>query len=374
MRIAVVASFTYSLTNFRLHLLRELVSAGHEVIAFAPDMDLAVINTLEREKVQFVQIPMTRTGVNPIEDLRTLFVLWRHFRALKPDILLPYTMKPVIYASLAARAVGVPRRFALITGLGQVFADQHPKGRHAVLQRLSTMLYRVALQGVERVFIYNEGDARDIRKHELIKNYSLVSLIPGSGVDLTHYAMTTPPTSPPVFLLIARMLRDKGICEFVEAVRHLRQRFPEFRAQLLGPFEPNASGITRAEIDKWTADGLVEYLGETRDVRPFLANCSVFVLPSYYREGIPRSILEAMAAGRAIVTTNLPGCRDTVVEGRNGHLVPPRDPVALAKAMESFIVNPSAAIEMGRYSNQIAHERFNVHAINRLLLSHMGLS
>lgn len=374
MRIAVVASLTYSLTNFRLHLLRELVSAGHEVIAFAPDMDLAVIKILEKEKVRFIQIPMSRTGLNPLEDLRTLFALWRHFKALRPDVVLPYTMKPVIYASLAARAVGVPHRFALITGLGQVFANPNPKGREAIVQRLGTMLYRVALQGVERVFIYNEADARDIRKHQLISDYSRVSMVSGSGVDLAHYTMTTPPTSPPVFLLVARLLREKGVCEFVEAARQLRQRFPEIRAQLLGPFEPSASGVTQAEIDEWTAAGLVEYLGETRDVRPFLANCSVFVLPSYYREGIPRSVLEAMATGRAIVTTDLPGCKDTVTEGRNGHLVPPRDSAALAKAMETFIVNPAAVIEMGRYSNEIARERFDVHAINRLLLSQMGLS
>ncbi|QIG49939.1 glycosyltransferase family 4 protein [Nordella sp. HKS 07] len=374
MRIAVIASFTYSLTNFRLQLLREMVKAGHEVIAFAPDPDPVVAKALEDENIRFVQIPMARTGLNPLQDLHTLVTLWRQFRQLKPDIVLPYTMKPVIYACLAARAAGVSRRFALITGLGQVFATENPKGRQAVLQRLSVALYRVALRGVDRVFVYNDADDRDIRKHKLIDNYSLISLIPGSGVDLSHYTMTTPPTSPPVFLLIARLLREKGICEFVEAVRHLRQRFPDIRAQLLGPFEPNAAGISQADIDKWTAEGLVEYLGETRDVRPYFANCSVFVLPSYYREGIPRSILEAMASGRAIVTTDLPGCRDTVVEGQNGYLVPPRDPLALAKAMESFIATPSATIEMGRRSNQIARERFNVHAVNRLLLTQMGLS
>lgn len=374
MRIAVVASFTYSLTNFRLQLLREMVKAGHEVFAFAPDRDLAVIRALEDENIRFIQIPMSRTGLNPLQDMRTLLALWRQFRMLKPDIVLPYTMKPVIYACLAARAAGVSRRFALITGLGQVFAAPDPKGRQAVVQRLSIALYRIALRGVHRVFIYNEADDRDIRKHKLIDNYSLISLIPGSGVDLAHYTMTTPPTTPPVFLLVARMLREKGICEFVEAVRHLRKRFPDIRAQLLGSFEPNGPGITQAEIDKWTTEGLVEYLGETRDVRPYFANCSVFVLPSYYREGIPRSILEAMASGRAIVTTDLPGCRDTVIEGRNGYLVPPKDPLALAKAMEFFIATPSATIEMGRCSNQIARERFNVHAINRLLLTHMGLS
>lgn len=374
MRIAVIASLTFSLTNFRLHLLREMVSAGHEVIAFAPDMDAAVIATLEKEKVRFIQIPMSRKGLNPFQDMHTLFALWRHFRALKPDVVLPYTMKPVIYACLAARAAGVRRRFALITGLGQVFAAANPKGRYALLRRISIGLYRVALRGVDRVFIYNEADDMDIRRHKLVADNSVISLIPGSGVDLSHFTMTPPPTTPLTFLLMARMMPEKGVCEFVEAVRQLRQRFPEIRAQLLGPFEPGAAGYTQADMDKWTADGLVEYLGETRDVRPYLANCSVFVLPSYYREGIPRSILEAMASGRAIVTTNLPGCRDTVVEGRNGRLVPPKDPAALAEAMESFIATPSATIEMGRNSNLMARERFDVHAVNRLLLSQMGLS
>lgn len=363
---------TISLTNFRLDLLRRMTAAGHEVIAFAPENDDIVMNTLKSIGVRFIRISMNRTGTTPVADVRTLFSLWRYFRRLKPDTILPYTMKPIIYGCLAARLARIPHRFALITGLGYIFTDPKPSWPLKVIRRISILLYRLALKGAERVFVYNAADAAAILRIGLVRNSSAITLVPGSGVNIEHYRHTDPPPGPPTFLLVARLLRDKGIIEYVEAARRLRRSFPEIRIQLLGPFDSNPSGISQAEVANWVQEGVVEYLGETRDVRPFLAQCTVFVLPSY-REGISRSILEAMATGRAIITTDAPGCCDTVAEGENGRLVPPRDSAKLAEVMESFVKDPDLAIRMGRRSHEIVRQRFDVHEINRILINHMGL-
>ncbi len=372
-RIAVVASLTRSLTNFRLELLKSMIAAGHEVVALAPENDPVVERTLDAIGVKFIRIPMARTGLNPLADLYTLFILWWHFRRLKPDTTIPYTMKPIIYGCLAGRLAGVQHRFALITGLGHVFADAIPSMRTTLLRRISISLYRLALGGAEKVFVYNDADAEDVRQNRMIRDCSRLELVPGSGVDLELFTCSDPPLEPVTFLLIARLLRDKGVVDYLEAARELRRRRLDVRIQLLGPFDPNPAGLCRADIDAWVAEGVVEYLGETRDVRPYLAGCTVFVLPSFYREGIPRSILEAMATGRAIITTDAPGCRDTVLEGQNGFIVPPRDHVSLAKAMEVFVRDPELAIKMGQRSYELARERYDVHAINRQLLSAMAL-
>lgn len=349
------------------------MSEGHKVIAFAPEDDAPVIKTLGDIGVEFVQMPMARTSLNPLGDLHTLYFLWRQFRKHKPDVVLPYTMKPIVYGCLAGRLAGVKERFALVTGLGHVFSDPEPKGKAALVRWISVRLYRLALGGVNKVFAYNDADKADIISHRLMSAQTPLIMVPGSGVDLDLYRRSPVVADPPVFLLIARLLRDKGVVEFVEAARALKARYPDVRFQLLGPFDPNPAGISKADVDAWVGEGAVEYLGETDDVRPYLADCSAYVLPSYYREGIPRTILEAMAIGRAIITADNPGCRDTVEQGRNGLIVKPRDHADLAKAMETLIKDPDLIGKMGAASHQLASERFDVHAVNRLLLGEMGL-
>ena len=373
--IAVVASYTLSLTNFRLELLKRMVEAGHEVVAFAPEDDETVKADLAKIGVRLVTIPMARTGLNPFHDMATLIALWRHFRRLKPDMIVPYTMKPIIYGGIAARAAGIAERCFLVTGLGYVFSEAGTASkRDAIVRRLSIWLYRIAFRGAKVVFVYNDADIADICRSRLLKDEALLTLVPGSGIDLDRYAFSKPPSGAPVFLLMARLLKDKGIVEYVEAARILRKKYPGAECQILGDFDPNPAAISRAEIEAWVAEGTLTYLGATRDVRPYLAQCSVFVLPSYYREGIPRSILEAMSTGRAIITTDLPGCRDTVVAGVNGYLVEARNPKSLAEAMGALAENPGLVEAMGRKSRELAQSRFDVHAVNRILLERMELA
>jgi glycosyltransferase involved in cell wall biosynthesis len=373
-KIAVIASYSPSLVNFRLELLKRMVEAGHSVTAFAPEDDAAVRSTLKKIGIELIPIPMARAGVNPFEDVKTVSSLVREFRQLRPDLVIPYTMKPIIYGGIAARLAAVEKRCFLVTGLGHVFSDAAGASlRGRMIRALSVILYRRALSGAEVVFAYNEADVEDIRRYRMLESGREITLVPGSGVDLKHFDYTPLRNGKPVFLMIARLLRDKGVFDYVEAARLLRYRFPDAEFQLLGPFDPNPSAISRAEIDSWVAEGTIRYLGETRDVRPSIKDCSVFVLPSYYREGIPRSILEALSIGRPIVTTDLAGCRDTVEPGSNGFLVPPRDPKRLADAMSNFLVDPGLASTMSARSRMLAERKFDVHAVNRLLLERMQL-
>ncbi|HEV7322492.1 MAG TPA: glycosyltransferase family 4 protein [Ensifer sp.] len=373
-RIAVLSSYSRSLTNFRLELLRRLVEAGHSVVAFGPEEDEEVVSQLAAIGVEFACTPMARAGLNPFTDLATLWSYWRLLRARKIDVVIPYTMKPIVYGGIAARLAGVKRRYFLVTGLGHVYSEAASKrwlGRR--VKQISILLYRQALKGAAGVFAYNRADSEDIASCGLISDLKDLTLVPGSGVDLDHYAFSRPPTGRPVFLLIARLLKDKGIIEYAEAARLVREQYPEAEFRVLGQFDPSPAAISSEALASWVTDGSLTYLGETTDVRPHLAACSVFVLPSYYREGIPRSILEAMSTGRAIVTTDLPGCDETVVDGTNGYLVEPRNARQLADVLCRFLKAPSLVTEMGLRSRDLAQSKFDVHAVNKLLLDRMAL-
>lgn len=367
MKVVVVASLAFSLTNFRGRLLRAMVDAGHQVIACAPDRDAKVEAALAEMGVAFRHMPMKRTGLNPLVDLLTLGWLVRLFATERPSIVLAYTQKPIVYSGIAARLVGRVRFFPMVTGLGHAFAE----GGSRVLRVIVSTLYRLALARAEAVFVYNEADAADLDPRGR-RSLPLV-MVPGSGVDLARFSHEPVPIDPPTFLMIARLLRSKGLFEFVEAARLVRQSRPDARFEILGPLDPNPAGIGPDELAAWQREGVVSYLGETREVRPFLAGASVFVLPTWYREGLPRTILEAMATGRAVITTDMPGCRDAVTQGVTGLLVPPRDAAALADAMLAMIEVPGTVVEMGRNARHAAEERFTVERINAILLGTMGL-
>ena len=374
-KVVVIASYTPSLTNFRLELLRRMVEAGHTVSAYAPEDDMVVRKDLAAMGVEFTPMPMARTGMNPFEDIKTFLFLLRELRRLRPDVVVPYTMKPIIYGGIAARMAGVAQRCFLVTGLGHVFSTAGAASfKGHVVRAISIALYRLAFKGADVVFAYNDADAEDINRYRMLGPRKQVELIPGSGVDLDHFRFEEMPTGKPVFLLVARLLRDKGILDYVEAARIVKRRFPDAEFRLLGPFDPNPEAISPRQLRAWVDEGIITYLGETRDVRPFLKDCQVFVLPSYYREGIPRSILEALATGRAIITTDLPGCSDTVEDGGNGFLVPPNDPRKLAEAMCQFVADPALAPAMGHRSRELAQVKFDVHHVNRILLSRMMLA
>jgi len=334
MRIVVIGGWAPSLIKFRGPLLAALVARGHEVIAMAPERpggEPEVRAGLEALGVQFAPIELQRAAIDPIGDARALGGLVRRLRALGPDLVLGYTIKPVIYGSIAARLAGVPRRAAMITGMGSALTQVHT-AKQRVVAGLARALYRAGLAQCQVVIFQNSDDRDELARAGAVPGRARIAIVRGSGVDLAHYAPSPLPPGPPVFLFLGRLLRDKGIAEYVAAARAVRARHPDATCRIAGWLDPNPQSLSRGELDAMVAEGAVEYLGAPDDVRPHLAAAHALVLPSY-REGTPRSVLEAMSMNRAVITTDAPGCRETVIDGESGLLVPVGDAGALAAAM-----------------------------------------
>jgi glycosyltransferase involved in cell wall biosynthesis len=374
-RIVLFGGYAPSLYNFRGALLRELARKGHQIFAVAP-LQEAPEDIRERIAAlggEYVPVSMARTGMNPLGDYASFRELADLFRSLAPEVVLSYTLKPVIYGSLAARAAGVPRILGLITGLGYVFTGTSWK--QGILRLGLTPLLRHSLEACEAVIFQNPDDRSLFVQRGLVKEGKTFRVW-GSGVDLEHFPYVPPRERPPLsFLLIARLLREKGIREYAAAAERIQNRYPGTVCSLAGPPDPNPGGISLEEVEGWHARGVLNYLGPLEDVRPALAAASVYVLPSY-REGTPRSSLEAMATGRPLITTDVPGCRETLQEGVNGYLVPPRNEEALAAKMAFFCEHPEQIVPMGYKSRLLAEERFCVHKVNAAMMGIMeeGLS
>lgn len=369
MRFAFITSQAFSVSNFRGPLIKDLVSRGIEVLAIAPDYDEETRGSVSALGAVPIDCSFSRTGMNPFSDGLDTLRLAMLLRRLKPDLTLVYFIKPVIFGTLAAWLAGVPRRVAMIEGLGYVFTSSTSREpmRRKVLRSLVSRLYRFALARADKIFFLNSDDIDQFVGADLVQESKVIKL-GGIGVDLAEWPFMEPVTQPVTFLLAARLLREKGIVEYVEAARLVKTRHPEIRFVLLGGIDPNPGSLGQLEVKAWVAEGLVEWPGHVA-VKPWLAQTSVYVLPSYYREGVPRSTQEAMAMGRAVITTDAPGCRETVQAGVNGFLVPVRDVSALANAMLKFVETPGLIKSMGLESRRLAEDRFDAKKINARLLS-----
>lgn len=373
MKIAVVSNGARSLVNFRGPLMAEMIQRGHEVIAFAPDHDEETRGDLLALGVQPLDFAMLRSGTSLAQEFGSILELQRLFRQHRPDVCFAYFLKPVIYGTIAAWLAGTKRRYGLIAGLGFAFTEGAETGRkRRFLQIAITVLARFAFKRIDQLMFQNPDDLEEFVSRKIVSPGKAV-LVGATGVDMEEWSPRPLPEAPITFLLAARLLRDKGVGEYVDAARILRDSHPETRFLLLGGIDNNPAAFTQAEIEHWVAEGLIEWPGHVQ-VKPWLAQSHVFILPSYYREGVPRSTQEAMAIGRAVVTTDRPGCRETVVEGVNGYLVPARDSKSLAVAMKRFLDNPNLIATMGNESRRLAEVRFDVHRLNARLLAFMGLN
>jgi len=383
MKIILNAGYTPSLVNFRGPLIREIIRRGYEVVCCGPEGFPEKEEEIRAMGARFRSTPVNRTGIGLAADFKYYHALKRISQQEKPDILLSYTVKPVIYGSLAAHAARVPRIFGMLTGLGYVFTGEiHWKKQ--ILRGIVSCLLKKALSRCSGFFFQNPDDLEDIQSRNLLPSDLPIKIVNGSGVDLEHFKPEPLPDHPPArFLLIARLLADKGVREYVAAARAIRERGFDAKFHLVGGLDSNPTAITQAELDSWCDDGMIIYHGEQDDVRPFLRDCHIYVLPSY-REGTPRTVLEAMATGRAIITTDAPGCRETVKNpgpaddhgirrGANGLLIPPRDANALMTAMELLGRDAALQQQMARASRKYAGERFDVHKVNAQMLEAMNL-
>ena len=346
MHVLLTGNTTFKLANFREGLIRRLLAEGHTVTVVAPPDEY--VTKIQSLGCGFVPLRMNRNGTSPVAEARLLVSIFTAIRQAHPDVVFSYTIKNNIYGGLACRALGVPF-VANVTGLGPMFNET------GMLNRVVRGLYRVAFRKAQVVFMQNASDLETFTGSGLV-SAERVRLLPGSGVDLERFAATPLPDSGDVvrFLLIARLLWDKGVGVYADVAKTVREAFPQARFQLLGPLDPDSkSGVGQEDLDKWIAEGVVDYLGSTQDVLPFLQAAHCVVLPSYYREGTPRSLLEAGAVGRPIITTDMPGCRDVVVAHETGFLVAPRDAGQLAAACKAFLkLNSDEQAAMGMASHR----------------------
>ncbi len=337
LRIALVCNTAFAIYQYRQGLIRTLVARGVEVTVIAPRDRTTPL--LEQMGCRCIELHVASKGTNPRDDLRTMLSLYRLYRSIRPHVVFHYTIKPNIYGSIAAKLAGVDS-VAVTTGLGYVFIQ---KSRAA---RIAKLLYRFAFRFPREIWFLNQDDEAAFHEQKLLAHPERARLLHGEGVDLDQFAFTPMQNRQNgyenqqraiSFVLIGRLLWDKGVGEYVEAARRLRATYPHARFQLLGPVGvDNPSAISQAEVDAWVREGVIEYLGEAHDVRPLIAAADCVVLPSY-REGVPRTLMEASAMGRPIVATDVPGCREVVADGVNGLLCEARNVDSLASKLARML-------------------------------------
>ncbi|MFJ8257593.1 glycosyltransferase family 4 protein [Peribacillus asahii] len=368
MKIMILSSYAPTLFYFREDMMKAMMNSGHEVIAAAPESEKEWGQKFKERKIKYVSIEgIERTGTNPIKDIVGFFSILKVIKREKPDKVFAYQAKTIIYGCIAAKLVGVKGIYALMGGLGSVFRNND---RKSLAKDILKMEYKVAFNFCDNVFFQNKDDSKEIINAGLIKEKKIV-MINGSGVNLEKFK-EKPLSQNPVFLFVGRIIKDKGIIEYIEAAKIVKEKYPEARVQIVGYFDTNPTAIKEEEIYKYVNKGIIEYLGPTNDVRPFLEKCSVYVLPSYH-EGTPKSVLEAMATGRPIITTDAPGCRETVVDGQNGFLVPIKNANKLAEKMIWMIQNREEVERMGKESFRMCKEKFDVNKVNKVILNTMNL-
>lgn len=374
-RVVIVGGDLGYLVRFRGQLLRALVAGGHDVIVAAPKTDPSAPGRLEAMGVTYHRASLNRTGMNPLRDLRDQFAMARWFREVRPDVVFAYGAKPIVVALAAASFARVPRRYAMLAGLGFAFAFTHDGQRsvkRALARQVQKAMYRWLFPSCERVIFHNHEDRDELVRRRLVA-LEHTTVVAGSGVDVAEFTATVPPTTPPTFMFVGRMLRSKGVEELVRAAHQLRAKVPDAEVHLVGGMDQNPDaidvGVLRAAVDQ----GDVVYHGQIADVRPYLRACSVFVLPSY-REGLPRSALEALASGRTTIVSDAPGCREVVRHGRHGALVPVRNVPALAATMIEYARDPERIVREGAEARRTAEEDYDVRIVTESMLAALDLA
>ncbi|OUT10481.1 glycosyltransferase family 1 protein [Campylobacter concisus] len=369
MKIFIIGNVSSMMINFREELIKLLVSKGHDVYCLVSDY-----NEKSRKKIISLGAkPLDHTlntkGLNPFKDLIATYDLVKLFRQYRPDAIFSFFVKPVIFTTIAAKIARVPRIVGMIEGLGGAFTV-HKNGqtkKAKIIKTIQVLLYKISLPSLDELIFLNNDDKKDLIDRFDIKVKS-INILGGIGVDLDKFSYTKAPIDPINFIFIARLLAEKGIFEYLEAAKIVKEKYKDVKFYIFGSFdEHNPFGLTQEELKPYLDSDVVIYPGFVNDIKERIVNSSIFVLPSYYREGVPRSTQEAMAIGRAVITTNSVGCRETVEDGVNGFLVPPFDSKILAQKMTYFIQNPDMIVQMGIESRKIAEVKFNINEKNERL-------
>lgn len=372
--IALIGTTASSFYGFRADLIKTLVKQGHSVYALTSEYTNQCLDKIKALGAIPITYQLSRGGLNPFADIASFLQLKRILKTLQPDVVFSYFAKPVIYGALAAKAAKVPMNIGMLEGLGYTFTEQ-PEGQTTktkIIKSIQVLLYKISVPYLDKMIFLNPDDQKD-----LIQKYGIrvpqVHILGGIGLNLKDYPYVVAKNDPIRFLFIGRLLKEKGIFELIQAIRIVKQKYPKADFTILGSIDhENMGALKQEQLDQLIKEKLFEYPGYVTNVNEWLTGSSVFILPSY-REGVPRSTQEAMAIGRPIITTDVPGCRETVVDGKNGFLVPRWDVTALVEKMCYFIENPHQVNIMGRESYKIAQEKFDADKVNSKLIEIMGL-
>ena len=367
MNILVNSGRALPFLNTRKKLVSSFIEKGDAVILTGYQTGFE--SQIQELGASFIETPVNRASFNPIKDMKLLKSYYKIVKKEKISVVHSYTIKPNIYGSIAARIAGIREIYPTINGLGYAYTGNDFKTK--LVRLVTSFLYKIAFACSKKVFFQNSDDANEMVKRRLIKSDKCI-VIAGSGVDLAEFTEINQPELIS-FIMVTRLLKSKGVYQYLEAARIVKQKYKNVEIKLVGPLDPNPDGVKEEEVQVFINEGIIKYLGVSENVHKLLGDSSVFVLPSYYREGVPHSILEAMATGRAILTTDSPGCRETVKEGINGFLIPIKDSEALAEKMIWMIENPEKLSEMGKESLLYAQTKFDGDIVNGGMMKTMGI-
>lgn len=366
MKFILVSPKNRTVYNFRGDLVKRIIESGYEVVVTGPNR--IDVDKIEALGARFIEVPIDKNGVDPRADIRYQKALEKIFREEKPDVVLGYTSKPVIYGSIAAKKAKVPHIAAMVTGAGYAFTAKTAKAR--VIKLIMSVLYKRAFRCAD-VAIFQNADDRDQFVKEKLVRAEKCKIVNGSGVNMEKFSLTPYPENI-TFFMLSRVMYSKGIREYLRACEIVKEKHPQVRCMLLGACEGIQDSLSQEQLQPYIDRGIIEHFGETDRVADYYAQCSVYVLPSY-REGTPRTVLEAMAMGRAVITTDAPGCRETVLDGQTGFLVPVRDGETVAEKMLQFIEKPELVETMGRKSYEYCRDKFDVHKVNKTMCEYLKI-
>ncbi len=367
MKILVISPKNKTVFNFRGDLIKDMIASGNEVIVTGPNSEF-VDDIMALGVSEFVEVPLVKDNTSITGDLEYFKKLKKVIRDKKPDLVFSYTIKPVVYGSMAAKVCKVPHIYAMVTGLGRVYASNNIKT--IIIRMITKILYKTAFRACDKVMFQNKDDIKEFVLDKYLPERK-TELVSGSGVNMSRFIRTELPENP-TFLMVGRIIREKGVMEYLEAARNLKKKFPQARCILLGGFDVSIGALKKEDIQPYIDDGSVEFPGEVKDPVSFYNQCSVFVLPSYYREGLPRTILEAMACGKAVITTDWPGCREAVTNDVNGILVPVKDADALYKAMVRVAEDRQLLEKFADTSYELCKTTYEVGIVNQKMKSVIG--
>lgn len=375
MKVIMVGTVASSFYGFRADLIRTLLNKGHQVYAFTSEHTIEDLKKIENLGATPITYTLNRGGLNPLADMIATYQLSKKIKAINPDLVFSYFSKPVIFGTLAAKLAKVPWVVGMLEGLGYTFTEQ-PEGlsnKTQLIKKIQVFLYKIALPQLDQLIFLNPDDPKDLLQQHAIK-VKKVEVLGGIGLNLDNYKYSENFNSDISFIFVARLLAEKGIHDYIRAAKIVKENYPNTKFTVLGAIDKSALGsLKEEELKDLIQTNVIEYPGYVNNVADWIKKASVFVLPSYYREGVPRSTQEAMAIGRAIITTDVPGCRETVVNGVNGFLVPKWNPEALAEKMIYFIEHPEQIRIMGNESYKIAIEKFDAEKVNQRLMNILGL-